>query len=137
MVRSRARLANWHHQQQIRLGVGKPGIITPELYHPVLDCFMRALPFTYRDQVRGAGTAAHFHVSGDCGGSWYLHRDAGGWQLTESPAAAPLSETTIPQEIAWRIFTKGISRDSARSQLRVSGDAELGWHVLGMIAIVG
>ncbi len=33
----------WHHQQQIRLAVGRPGIVTPELYHPVLDCFLRAL----------------------------------------------------------------------------------------------
>ena len=41
----------WHHQQQIRLAVGEPAmgaIMTPELYHPVLDCFMRALPFHYR-----------------------------------------------------------------------------------------
>src|SRR6266403_1800719 len=37
----------WHHQQQIRLAVNKPGIMTRELYYPVLDCFLRALPFTY------------------------------------------------------------------------------------------
>jgi len=39
----------WHHQQQIRLAVNKPGIMTRELYYPVLDCFLRALPFTYRN----------------------------------------------------------------------------------------
>src|SRR5258708_19206540 len=37
----------WHHQQQIRLAMDKPGIMTRELYHPVLDCFLRALPFAY------------------------------------------------------------------------------------------
>ena len=31
----------WHHQQQIRLAVDKPGIMTREFYFPVLDCFMR------------------------------------------------------------------------------------------------
>src|SRR5688572_32295034 len=35
----------WHHQQQIRLATNRPGIMTRELYYPVLDCFMRALPF--------------------------------------------------------------------------------------------
>jgi uncharacterized protein (TIGR03083 family) len=40
----------WHHQQQIRLATNRPGITTRELYYPVLDCFMRALPFTYRDR---------------------------------------------------------------------------------------
>ena len=29
--------------------------MTPELYHPVLDCFMRALPFHYRVDVRATG----------------------------------------------------------------------------------
>jgi uncharacterized protein (TIGR03083 family) len=38
----------WHHQQQIRLAVNKPGIMTREFYFSVLDCFLRALPFTYR-----------------------------------------------------------------------------------------
>jgi hypothetical protein len=27
----------WHHQQQIRLATNRPGIMTPELYHPVLE----------------------------------------------------------------------------------------------------
>jgi hypothetical protein len=35
------------------------------------------------------------------------------------------------------IFTKGIGRDAAARQVRVSGDADLGGQVLGMIAIVG
>jgi len=34
----------WHHQQQIRQATGRAGIMTPELYHPALDCFMRRLP---------------------------------------------------------------------------------------------
>ena len=38
--------------------------------------------------------------------------------------------------IAWRVFTKGISRDEARRQVRVSGDLELGLHLLATIAIV-
>jgi len=46
----------WHHQQQIRLAVNRPGIMIPELYHPVLDCFMRALPYTYRNILADPGT---------------------------------------------------------------------------------
>ena len=127
----------WHHQQQIRLAVGRPGIMTPELYHPVLECFMRAQPFAYRDQTREAGSLAQINVSGDCGGSWFLQRDADRWRLVPSPSGRLLSETAIPQEIAWLIFTKGISRAEAEPQVRVTGDADLGRHVLQMIAIVG
>src|SRR6266853_93956 len=126
----------WHHQQQIRLAVGKPGIMTRELYHPVLDCFLRALPFTYRDVPAETGTYVQINVSGECGGSWYLSRAEPGWQLTEEPLGDKLSETTIPQEIAWRIFTKGIDRESALPQVKIWGDTQLGLHALQVISIV-
>ncbi|OLB38769.1 MAG: hypothetical protein AUH11_05930 [Acidobacteria bacterium 13_2_20CM_57_17] len=126
----------WHHQQQIRLAVNKPGIMTREFYYPVLDCFLRALPFTYRNVSAKTGTLLRFTVSGECGGIWYLYRADEVWQLIEAPTGEAASETTIPQEIAWRIFTKGIDRQSALAQVKVSGDASLGLHVLGMVSIV-
>jgi len=126
----------WHHQQQIRLAANRPGIMTRELYHPVLDCFLRALPFTYRNLPAKTGTLLQFTVSGECGGIWYLYRAAEIWQLVDAPIGESASETTIPQEIAWRIFTKGIDRDSALAQVKVSGDVSLGRQVLGMVSIV-
>jgi uncharacterized protein (TIGR03083 family) len=128
----------WHHQQQIRHALGGPAstvIMTPELYHPVLDCFMRALPFHYRSMSAPPGTGVRIQVSGDCGGDWHLYRgDA--WVLAGEPAGTIAATVTIPQEIAWRIFTKGIARENAREHVRVTGDAALGGHVLDMLAIV-
>jgi uncharacterized protein (TIGR03083 family) len=128
----------WHHQQQIRLAVGKRGIETRELFHPVLDCFMRALPFHYASVSRPSGTLARFNISGDCGGSWFLSRNRISWSLVETPLGHQLSETTIPQDVAWRLFTKGINKDEARTKVQVVGeDTDVGWHVLKMMAIVG
>jgi hypothetical protein len=127
----------WHHQQQIRLAVNHPGIMTPELYHPVLDCFMRALPFTYRDVAADPGTLLQFHISGDCGGTWFLSRQDSSWRLMPDRRKPVASRVIIPQEIAWRVFTKGIGRASAAAQVQIDGDRELGIHVLGMTAIVG
>ena len=126
----------WHHQQQIRLAVNKPGIMTRELYYPVLDCFLRALPFTYRNVAAKPGTYVQIVISGECGGSWYLCRAEESWQLVEAPFGEKAAETTIPQEIGWRIFTKGIDQDSALRQVKVTGDRKVGQHVLGMISIV-
>jgi uncharacterized protein (TIGR03083 family) len=126
----------WHHQQQIRLAVGQPGIMTREFYHPVLDCFLRALPFTYRTVVAQPDAFLKFTITGDCGGDWYLRRAPETWQLVEEPSGEKLAETAIPQEIAWRIFTKGMDRESALAQVKVTGDPELGLHVLRMISIV-
>ena len=127
----------WHHQQQIRLAVSRPGIMTREFYFPVLDCFLRALPYAYRHVEAKPGSLAQFNVAGECGGSWYLLRETAAWTLIAAPAGEKISETTITQEIAWRIFTKGITREEAREQVRVSGDAKTGLHVLNMISIVG
>jgi uncharacterized protein (TIGR03083 family) len=126
----------WHHQQQIRLAVGKSGIMTREFYHPVLDCFMRALPFTYRTVFAKPDSLIKFTITGDCGGDWYLRRTSETWQLVEQPSGDMVAETIIPQEIAWRIFTKGIDRESALAQGKVTGDSELGLRVLRMISIV-
>jgi uncharacterized protein (TIGR03083 family) len=127
----------WHHQQQIRLAVDKPGIMTREFYFPVLDCFLRALPYSYRNVSAQSGTLAQFNIAGECGGSWYLFRDDGGWRLIASPAGEKISEVTIPQEIAWRIFTKGIAPEEAGTQVQVTGDEAVGLHIFKTISIVG
>ena len=127
----------WHHQQQIRLAVNRPGIMTRELYHPVLDCFMRGLPHAYRDALAKPGTLLQFEIAGECGGAWYLNRGSESWRLVDRLLGRATSQIAIPQEIAWRIFTKGIDRRAAAAQVQVVGDSELGLHVLRMTAIVG
>jgi uncharacterized protein (TIGR03083 family) len=127
----------WHHQEQIRLATNRPGIMTPDLYHPVLDCFVRGLPHVYRDVVAPAGTILLLEISGECGGQWFLSRGAAGWNFVSPPDKKVASRVTIPQEIAWRVFTKGIHRDSARRQIAIDGNRDLGEKVLDLTAIVG
>ena len=127
----------WHHQQQIRQAVNKPGIMTREFYYPVLDTFMRALPYGYRRVAAAPGSMAQFNVTGDCGDSWYLYRHDSDWTLSASPVGKKIAETTIPQEIAWRIFTKGIDRQSALREIDVSGEQDICAHILNVRAIVG
>jgi uncharacterized protein (TIGR03083 family) len=128
----------WHHQQQIRLAVGRAGITTPALYGPVLDCFMRALPYAYRDVPAAAGDAIRVCVDGDCGGEWRLRRDGNGWQLVDDIATARVvASTTIPQDLAWQIFTKAVAPAAARTQVTIDGNEDAGAAVLRMIAIVG
>jgi uncharacterized protein (TIGR03083 family) len=105
----------WHHQQQIRVAVNRPGILTPHFYHPVLDCFMRGLPHCYRNLTAPTGTLLQFDISGNCGGTWWLLADRDAWTLLTRPIGDPVARTTIPQEIAWRLFTKGMSQASAEA----------------------
>jgi uncharacterized protein (TIGR03083 family) len=127
----------WHHQQQIREAVEKPGIMTRELYHPVLDCFLRGLPYHFREVVRPEGAALRVRIEGDCGGTWSLMRTRCDWTLTTTELEKPSAEITIRQEIAWKVFTKGMERAKARAVCAISGDEELAAHLLTMTAIVG
>ena len=119
------------------MAVARPGIMTPRLYHPVLDCFLRALPYAYREVTAPAGSRVQVVVEGDCGGVWTVERHASGWRLDRSEGDPVLARVTIPQELAWRLFTKGLRGEQARQPIRLAGDQALGDVVLRMVAIVG
>jgi hypothetical protein len=76
-------------------------------------------------------------ISGECGGQWFLSKESAGWHFVKPTDREWASRVSIPQELAWRLFTKGIDRDSARSQIEVNGDRDLGEKVLQLTAIVG
>jgi uncharacterized protein (TIGR03083 family) len=127
----------WHHQQQIRLATNRPGIMTPALYHPVLDCFLRGLPHLFRDVSAPAGTVILIEISGECGGQWFLSKGQARWEFAHRAALEPASRVTIQQDLAWRLFTKGIDRESARAQVEIEGNRDLGERILQLTSIVG
>lgn len=127
----------WHHQAQIRLALGRPALMDRPVYHPVLDCFMRALPHTFRDVAAVVDTVVSVRVDGDAGDEWQLYRTRDRWMLTSGLTTHPAATITIPGAIAWRVFTKGIDRGEAERLVRIEGDRTLASRVLGAVAIVG
>ncbi len=127
----------WHHQQQIREAVGKPGIMNRELYHPFLQTFMMALPYTYRDVVAAPGTTVQVTITGAGGDDWFLVRDEHErWALSSSGNTQPAAHTTIDGAIAWKLFSKSWRRKEAEGYLKVEGDAALGGKVLEMVSVM-
>jgi uncharacterized protein (TIGR03083 family) len=127
----------WHHQQQIRLATVRPGIMTPELYHPVLDCFVRGLPYSYRHVDARAGTSILLEISGECGGTWALSKSADCWGFVGELPKEIACRVKLPDAIAWRLFTKGIAGELARRHVEVEGNESLVAGILGLTAIVG
>lgn len=126
----------WHHQQQIRLAVGKENeLLDKEFYFPFLDTSMRALPYHYRHVTANKNDMIKFLVSGD-NGIWYLLYTGESWELLTECETEPLSEVTIDREVAWQIFTKGLSREQARDHIQVKGNLLLGEHILDMLAVM-
>jgi uncharacterized protein (TIGR03083 family) len=127
----------WHHQQQIRLATNRPGLMEPDVYRPVLDCFARGLPYLYRDVDAAAGTTLLLDIPGESGGKWFLCRRSTGWEFVDRDVANPASRVIIPPALAWRLFTKGIDRKSARREVQIEGDHVLGERLLQLTAIIG
>jgi uncharacterized protein (TIGR03083 family) len=126
----------WHHQQQIRDAVGKPGLKEPKFFAPLLDCFVRALPRTYRSVSAREGTLVALTISGDSGDRWGLLRENGSWNLYVDVTQSVDAEVVIDQDVAWRLFTRGIGKDEALGNSTVIGDQSLGLKMFETVSVI-
>jgi uncharacterized protein (TIGR03083 family) len=127
----------WHHQQQIRDAAGKPALYEPYFMAPVLDAFMRSIPWAYRNAHGTDGTSLRVHIQGDAGGKWLLQRRNAAWELfLDSSAARPTAEIAVPQDTAWRMFTRGLNAYETRSRSSVQGEESLVRPFFGTLAIL-
>lgn len=126
----------WHHQQHIRDAVGKPGLTEPRFLAPVLATFVHALPHNYRGTDAETGTCVTLTIVGDSGGSWSVVREGNHWQLYVGKPEQPNAEVILAEQIAWRVLTKRIARDIARTRATVHGDQTLGARMLDTVSII-
>jgi uncharacterized protein (TIGR03083 family) len=126
----------WLHQQQIRDATQSPALSEPRLFAPVLATFVHALPFAYRNVQAAAGTAINVSLRGESGGEWCLLREAGAWRLCAGSHDEPGATVQLDQDLAWRLFTKGIVPVVALQAARVAGDSELARPFFDAVAII-
>ena len=127
----------WHHQQQIRDATGKPSLYDPYFFSPVLDAFVRALPYSFRHASAQDGTVVRFEISGGAGGVWFLVRIGQAWELALESDTEPAADVVVPQDTAWRMFTKGVDGEGARAQAVIRGEADLVSPIFRTVSIIG
>jgi uncharacterized protein (TIGR03083 family) len=127
----------WHHQQQIRDATGSPPLYDSYFLSPVLDTFVRALPHSFRHASAPDGTVLRFEISGNAGGVWFLVRLGHAWELAFEAEGEPAADVVLPQDTAWRMFTKGVSAERARPLAVIRGDAALVAPIFGTVSIIG
>ena len=126
----------WLHQQQIREALGAPGLNARRWLHPTLDIFVRALPFTYAPVEAQPGTAVRLEITGDAGGVWTLARGPSRWELFTGSVASPSADVTMDQEVAWKLFSKGLRPERASREVLIKGEQRLGRQMLGALGIM-
>ncbi|MFT3846342.1 MAG: maleylpyruvate isomerase N-terminal domain-containing protein [Lacibacter sp.] len=124
------------HQQQIREAVNKPGIITQELFYPFIETFMQALPYTYRSTDAEINTTVKVSVSTEAGGNWFLIKNTDGWYLSQEATDTIAASVEIDPATAWKLFSKGITPDEAKSAVTITGNKKLGETVLTMVSVM-
>ena len=123
----------WHHQQQIRDAVGRPPLYDPRFLRPVIDTFMRALPFTYRHSAAPFGTEVVVWVDDD---AWTIVRNER-WELFSGAGDSAMTTISMSADTAWRLMTKGLKREEAAARSQVTGDRRYAEPMFRMLAIVG
>jgi uncharacterized protein (TIGR03083 family) len=126
----------WVHQQQIRDAVDRPDFTEPRFFAPVLDAFVRALPHTLRHTPAPPGTIVRLVITGAAGGTWTASRGDDRWHLEAGHAAPAAATVTIDQDLAWRLFTKGVDPEDTEQRIEVRGDEGLAAPVIGMVTIM-
>ncbi len=116
----------WIHQQQIREAVGADSLVHREILHPVLDTFVRAVPFACLDVAADAGTVARLDIDGDAGGVWSVIRSEDGWALHEgADEQAPDAQVRMDQDVAWRFFSTRKRKPELLPSIDTEGDPAL------------
>jgi uncharacterized protein (TIGR03083 family) len=126
----------WHHQQHIRDAVGRPGLKERKWFAPVLETFVRGLARPLAEVAVPIGSALRLTIAGDAGGEWVALREEDGWRLGIGPGIEAAASVKLDQEIAWRLFTKGITSEEARQAAAITGDPLLADRILDTVSIL-
>lgn len=126
----------WLHQQQIRDALGDTGILTEELYYPLLEIFMYAWPVACAAIAAPEGTVLKTIITGNGGGEWLLQKTKTKWELIVGTEADIAAETVIGGSMAWKLFTKSIRKEEMREHYSIKGDHLLGEAVLNMVSVM-
>lgn len=126
----------WHHQQHIRDALGRPGCTEPQYLAPVLATFVHALPVTYQSNEAPPGVTVSLTITGEAGGIWTVKREEARWSLWSGKPEQPDAEVIMPEETAWRLFTKGISKKQAGIRTWLAGDVDLAEQALNTLSIL-
>jgi uncharacterized protein (TIGR03083 family) len=125
----------WVHQQQIREAAGVALLDQAEFVRPVVDTFMRALPYALRGCVAAKGKQVAYTVTGL--GTWTATRAGDRWTLDRGgPGRTPLASVTTDAGTFWRLCTRNVELRDVRDSVKLTGDKAVGEAVLAMVSII-
>lgn len=124
------------HQQQIRDAVGKPGIMTRELFYPFIDTFIFAFPHTFKEVEAESGTVVLIEVTTGICGIWSIIKTENDWNLDKSNNLQASAKLLIDPETAWKLFSKSWRPEQVIDKVKMDGDSNLAKQALNLVAVM-
>ena len=103
---------------------------------PILDAFILALPRSFEDVRAENGTSLQITIKGNVKKDWVLLKEKSQWKLFEESQGTHQASIIMEDDLAWRVFTKGILKGEAKLCAEISGNQELGERVLETVSII-
>ncbi|MCA6079082.1 maleylpyruvate isomerase N-terminal domain-containing protein [Fulvivirga sedimenti] len=132
---SREYSEKWHHQQQIADATGRRGVLTPELYRPLIMTFMLGIPHTLRDTSLKSGDTIILQTTGAVEEAWILQYQDSSWQFS-STAGRIRTEVRLPSNAAWKLFSKSLRPAHLNDNLVITGEKNIGEKIINMISVM-
>jgi uncharacterized protein (TIGR03083 family) len=126
----------WHHQQQIREAVNKDGIMNEEFFTPLIQTFMMALPYTYRNNIAPEGTVISVFVSEPANREWKIIVEHQQWKFTSESNKSAITSVAMNGDTAWKLFTKALSEEEALKKISINGDQAFGRPISKMVSVM-
>lgn len=124
------------HQQQIRDALGAEPLFSDTFFRPFIQTLLYALPITYRNSKAPEGTIIALQIGQGAANEHRILRTNNEWVLTEVSEAQAAATIVMQPDTAWKLFSKGISPETALTQVAISGDKDLGSIALNMVAVM-
>jgi hypothetical protein len=114
-----------------------PGANDARLTTPVIDTFLRAVPYALRSFSPAPGTCVVISVTGPGAGTWSACRREDHWAIDRgAPAGVGAASVELSSDCLWRVATGGITVEAAAKRAVISGDQALGSAALGLVSII-
>jgi uncharacterized protein (TIGR03083 family) len=126
----------WMHHQHICEALGITSLKNRRYLLPVLSTFVHALPRTYSHIAVLDDTTLRVYITGETESTWHLIRERDQWVLYADTDLTPDTVITLNDDTAWRLFTKGLSREDAVATIKIEGDQDLGRVIFDTVAIL-
>ena len=110
--------------------------MTAEFFKPLIQTFMMALPYTYRNCKPEKKSVVKVEITGESGGVWCIQYIPGKWIFFDSDNSQPDTIIKMNPDTAWKLMTKALSREASEERITIEGDKELGQPIFTMASVM-